>query len=115
MTRVDVAGAGIVECQVHLSLRGERTDHLGNFSQEIAEIYSVAVLRQRQGLVESRRNLKTRADIVEQHANLIRGEGFAALTNGAALKANNAVQEGKVVRRPMIGLSQTDNAMFDGD
>src|SRR6185437_5073618 len=113
MTRVDVAGAGIVKCQVHLSLRGERTDHLGNFSQEIAEVYSVAVLRQRQGLVKSRRHLKARADFVEQHANLIRGKCFAARANGTTLKANNAVQAGQVVRYPMIGLSQTDNAMFD--
>src|SRR5580704_20775 len=115
MTRVDVAGAGIVECQGHLSLRGERTDHLGNFLQEIAEVYSVAVLGQRQRLVKSRGNLKARADIVEQRANLIRGKGFAALADGTALKANNAVQTGQVVRDPMIGFSQTDSTMFDGD
>src|SRR6476659_663633 len=85
MTRVDVTGAGIVECQLHLSLPGERTDHSANVSQEIAEVYSVAVLRQRQRLVKSRRHLEARADIVEQHANLIRGEGFAALADGTAL------------------------------
>jgi hypothetical protein len=65
--------------------------------------------------VKSRRNLNARADIVEQQANLIRGKGFTALADGAALKANNAAQTGQVVRYSMIGFSQTDNTMFGGD
>src|SRR5450755_1686367 len=94
VTRIDVALARIVDCQVQLSFRVYRADHLGNFLQEIAEIYSNAVDGQRQQLVEFRRDLNARAKIVKQQANLLRRRAFAALGNGVALKANNAAQAG---------------------
>src|ERR1700733_13754400 len=46
-TRGDMAIAGIVDGQVHLFVRAKRSDHLGNFLQEIAEVYTIAVGRQR--------------------------------------------------------------------
>jgi hypothetical protein len=48
MTRIDMAIAAMVDGQVHLSVRAERSDHLGDFLQEIAKVYAIAVGRQRQ-------------------------------------------------------------------
>src|SRR4051794_37653339 len=104
VTRVDVAAADIVDRQLHLSVRAERTDHLGNFREEIAEVYSIAVSGLRQRLVEFRRDLDARVNIVEQHANLLGGEGLAALENSVALNANDTAQAGQVVRDPVVGL-----------
>src|ERR1700686_54596 len=113
MTRVDVASARSIDGQVHPCLRAERADHLGNFLQKIPEIYSLAVGGECQRLVEFRRDLDARADIVEQYTNLPRRKGLAALGNSVALKANNTAEGGQVIRYPMIGLSQPDHPMFD--
>jgi hypothetical protein len=96
-------------------LRTEYADHLGDFLQEISEVYSVAVDSSRQELVEFRRDLDARVNIVEQHANLLCRKGSAAPGNRVALKADNTTQAGQVVRYPMIGLSQSDPTMFDQD
>src|SRR3984957_4035324 len=48
VARIDVAIAGMIDGQIHLSLRAERSDHLGNFLEEIAEVYTIAVGSQRQ-------------------------------------------------------------------
>src|SRR5437660_9896409 len=87
MTRVDVVAADIVDRQLHLSVRAERTDHLGNFLEEIAEVYSIAVSGLPQRLVEFRRYLDARVKIVEQHSNLLGGAGLAALDNSHARHA----------------------------
>jgi hypothetical protein len=92
-------------------LRTDCANHLGDCLQEISEVYSVAVENSRQGLVEFRRDLDARVNIVEQHANLLCRKGSAELGNRVALKANNTTQAGQVVRYPMIGLSQSDTIM----
>src|SRR5579864_8458464 len=113
VARLDVAAVGTIDRQVHLSLRSERANHLCDFLQEIPEVHAVAVDGSRQGLVEFRRDLDARVDIVEQHANLLCRIGSATLGNRVALKANGATQAGQVVRYPVIGLSQSDTIMFD--
>jgi hypothetical protein len=113
VARVDVAIAAMIDGQIHLSFRAERSDHLGNFLQEIAEVYTIAVGGQRQRLVQFRRDLDARTDIVEQHADLLGREGFVALRNRVALKANNTAQAGQVVRDPVVGLSHPDKLTFD--
>jgi hypothetical protein len=98
----------IIDGQVHPCFRAERADHLANFLQKVPEVYPGAVVGERQGLVEFRRDLDACADVVEQHANLPRRKGLAALGNGVALEANNATEAGQVVRYPMVRLSQPD-------
>src|SRR5258705_7550707 len=108
MTRVEVAIARIIDRQVHPCFRTERANHLANFLQKIPEVYPIAIVGERQGLVEFRRDLDACADVVEQHANLPRGKGLAAFGNSVALEANNAAEAGQVVRYPMVCLSQSD-------
>ena len=98
MARVDVAVARTMDCQVHPCFRTERADHLANFLQKIPEVYPIAIVGERQGLVEFRRDLDACVDVVEQYANLPGRKGFAALENSVALKANNAAEAGQVVR-----------------
>jgi hypothetical protein len=83
--------------------------------QEIAKVYGFAVDGPRQRFVEFCRNLDARADIVEQHANLLRRKAPAAPGNGVALEAKNAAQAGEVVRYAMVGLGQPDDPMVYRD
>jgi len=100
---------------MHLSRRLERADHRRDVLQEISEVDSVAVDGSRQVFVELRGDRNTRVDIIEQCANLLRGEGSAAPGNSLALKANGTAQAGQVVRYPMIGLVRSRDLVVDGD
>src|SRR6185437_352448 len=113
MTRLDIAFAGTFDGQVHLSVRAERANHLGDVPQEIPEIDAIAVDGERQRFVEFRGHLDARADIVEQMAHLVRGQGLAASRNGVALQANGAAQAPEVVCYPMIGFGQPDISTLD--
>src|SRR5258708_18437918 len=113
MTWVHGAIARIIDGEVHPRFRAERADHLANFLQKIPEVYPLAIVGERQGLVEFRRDLDACADVVEQHANLPRRKGLAALGYSVALEANNPAEAGQVVRYPMVRLSQPSYPVFD--
>ena len=79
----------------------------------VAFALAVGVAGSRQGVVEFRRYLDARVNIIEQHANLFGRKGSTASANRLALKANSSAQAGQVVRDPVVGLSEPDHPVFD--